>query len=225
MADEVSSPFASPILSRRGKTECRGWGWGCTLVRCQCLRWCWLKFCHRPWLTAEAQPNYSACAPTPLSQKTLWRMSTTGQHSGRWQGHFLGRGTMVVVFKHRETMLRLSEFENGGENLSLTFIQLAHNLRAAKGYCLPSRVDLPQCFVHYSWCNGSVVCDVLQTLAHLLRVHSREEEAWPLSVACLLMAFSSTYFTALHSNTLPNWDAREQAHIMWCTWVFTQSFW
>lgn len=44
-------------------------------------------------------------------------MSTTGQYSGRWQGHFLGTGTMVVVFKHRGTMLRLSEFENGGENL------------------------------------------------------------------------------------------------------------
>lgn len=60
--------------------------------------------------------NYSACAPTPLSQKTVmiehyWPVFRQVERA------LLGKKTMVVVFKHRGTMLKLSEFENGGENL------------------------------------------------------------------------------------------------------------
>lgn len=62
-------------------------------------------------------------------------------------GRFLGRGSVVVVFKNRGTILRLSEFEMEVRTSAST---LAHDLRAPKGCCLPSRVDLPQCFVHFS---------------------------------------------------------------------------
>lgn len=135
--------------------------------------------------------NYSACSPTPLSQKILWWMEwalLACSHSGRWLGHLLGRGTTVAVVKHGRTMLRLSEFQNGGKNtgqlVSAWFESPQRDVVCSPGGWSSS--------VHLGWCNVSVIwCVVISGRVEAVQLLSLSLSQWLFLVHTLQLCTPS----------------------------------